>query len=414
MTPAETRYAQIEKELLALVFGLERNHQYTYGHKIKLWTDHKPLITIVNKPLVTAPKRLQRLLIRLFQYDVEVCYKPGKEMYLADTLSRAYIECNEQSVTEKETESINMMDYLPVSQSTQSEVERASSEDTELQAVKYYIQKGWPEHKHELKKPAHAYFNVKDELTIQGNLVFKGQQLVIPKTMRNSIKAKLHSPHSGINSTLRSARDTVYWPRMSKDIRDFVEHCETCNKFHNEQPKETIIQHPLPDRPWETIGVDMFTLDGKDYLCTVDYYSDVFEVDNLYQKKDAKTIIKLLKKHFSNHGIPENIFTDNGPPFNSSEFRRFATDCQFEHTTSSPGYPQSNGKVENAVKIAKNLIKKTTVSEGDFYINLLTWRNIPTEGLTSSPAQRLYSTVDAQEHSCQVLNDNYNKRLRKE
>ncbi|KAJ8018232.1 hypothetical protein HOLleu_43886 [Holothuria leucospilota] len=115
LTPAETRYSQIEKELLALVFGLERNHVYTYGHKLKLWTDHKPLIAISKKPLVTAPKRLQRLLIRLLQYDVEICYKPGKEMYLADTLSRAYINIDDQSTTEKETESINMVEHLPVS-----------------------------------------------------------------------------------------------------------------------------------------------------------------------------------------------------------------------------------------------------------------------------------------------------------
>ncbi|KAJ8049077.1 hypothetical protein HOLleu_01650 [Holothuria leucospilota] len=79
LTPAETRYSQKEKELLALVFGLERNHVYTYGHKLKLWTDHKPLIAISKKPLVTAPKRLQRLLIRLLQYDVEICYNPAKK-----------------------------------------------------------------------------------------------------------------------------------------------------------------------------------------------------------------------------------------------------------------------------------------------------------------------------------------------
>ncbi len=85
LTPAETRYSQIEKELLALVFGLEHNHQYVYGRKITLWTDHKPLVSISRKPLATAPKRLQRLLLRLQQYDTEIHYKPGKEMYVPDT-----------------------------------------------------------------------------------------------------------------------------------------------------------------------------------------------------------------------------------------------------------------------------------------------------------------------------------------
>ena len=89
LTQAEQRYSQIEKELLAQVFGLEHNHQYVYGRKVILYTDHKPLVSISSKPLASAPKRLQRLLLRLPQYDAEIRYRPGREMYLADTLSRA-------------------------------------------------------------------------------------------------------------------------------------------------------------------------------------------------------------------------------------------------------------------------------------------------------------------------------------
>ena len=112
LTAAEQRYSQIEKELLALVFGLERNHYYTYGRKVTLWTDHKPLVSIVNKPLAATPKRLQRLLLRLQQYNVEIRNKPGKEMYVADILSRAYLPNNPQSKIEKEVESIHMVNHL--------------------------------------------------------------------------------------------------------------------------------------------------------------------------------------------------------------------------------------------------------------------------------------------------------------
>jgi hypothetical protein len=87
LTPAETKYSQIKKELLALVYGLEHNHQCVYGRNIKLWTDHKPLVSIYEKPLPISPKRLQRMLLRMQPYDVSINYKPGKEMYLADTLS---------------------------------------------------------------------------------------------------------------------------------------------------------------------------------------------------------------------------------------------------------------------------------------------------------------------------------------
>ena len=97
LTTSERNYSQIEKELLAQVFGVERHHQYVYDRKVMLWSDHKPLETICKKPLATAPKRLQRLLLRLQQYDVEVRYKPGPDIYLADTLSRAYLPTTARS-----------------------------------------------------------------------------------------------------------------------------------------------------------------------------------------------------------------------------------------------------------------------------------------------------------------------------
>ena len=88
LTQAEQHYSQIEKEPLALVFGLEHNHQYVYGRKVILYTDHKPLVSISSKPLAAAPKRLQRLLLCLQQFDADIRYRPGREMYLADTLSQ--------------------------------------------------------------------------------------------------------------------------------------------------------------------------------------------------------------------------------------------------------------------------------------------------------------------------------------
>ena len=103
LTPPETHYSQWEKELLVQVFGLERNHHYVYGCKIKLWTDHKPLVNmhVTRKPMTAAPKRLQNLLLRLSHYDVEIFYKPGKEMYVVDMLSRAYLKNSSRSKVKK-------------------------------------------------------------------------------------------------------------------------------------------------------------------------------------------------------------------------------------------------------------------------------------------------------------------------
>ena len=125
LTPAEQRYSQIEKELLAQVFGLEHNHHYTFGRRMILWTDHKPLISIYKKPLVSVPKHLQRLPLRLQQYDVDLKYKPGSEMYLADTLSRASLKNITQSKAEDETESIHATDFLRASAKRNSSRKRS-------------------------------------------------------------------------------------------------------------------------------------------------------------------------------------------------------------------------------------------------------------------------------------------------
>ena len=361
LTPTEQRYSQIEKELLAQVFGLEHNHHYTFGRRVILWTDHKPLVSIYKKPLVSAPKRLQRLLLRLQQYDVDLKYKPGSEMYLADTLSRASLKNITQSKAEEETESIHAADFLSVSEPQLTEIQAETAQDDTLQQLKKTIISGWPETKKEVPVSLHPYFLVRDELSAQDGLIFKGQRCVIPLSLRARIKEKLHGAHTGIQSCLRRARETVYWPGMNSELTDYISKCDICSCYQSSQPKEPLICHEIADRSWQKIGVDVFTLDDTDYLCVVDYYSSYFEVDRLESKTAANTA-KKLRKQFSVHGIPNQLISDN-MPFNSLEFKDFAANYEFEVITSSPGYPQSNGKVETA----KNIMKKAKQAGTDVY-----------------------------------------------
>uniref|UniRef100_A0A1A8J489 Integrase catalytic domain-containing protein n=1 Tax=Nothobranchius kuhntae TaxID=321403 RepID=A0A1A8J489_NOTKU len=121
-----------------------------------------------------------------------------------------------------------------------------------------------------------------------------------------------------------------------------------------------------------------------------DYYSNFWEIDYLPDTKSS-TVIRKLKAHFARQGIPNIVFSDNGPQYSSTEFANFSRKWEFQHHTSSPGYPQSNGKVESAVKTAKRLMKKAKLAGQDPYLALLDHRNTPTQGLTTSPAQRLLS-----------------------
>ena len=150
------------------------------------------------------------------------------------------------------------------------------------------------------------------------------------------------------------------------------------------------MSHEVPSRPWEKIATDIFTLDGKDYLVTIDYYSNFWEVDRLPNTKASTTILK-LKSHFARYGIPDQVMSDNGPQFTSDEFANFARTWDFEHLTSSPGNSKANGKAESGVKTVKRILKKSIRAGTDPYLAVLDYRNTPTQGMTTSPAQRLMS-----------------------
>ena len=135
LTVSQKKYSQIEKELLAQVFGVERNHQFIDGIKIVLWSEHKQLETRSKKPLATAPKRLQRLLLRFQQYDFEIRYKPGPEIYLSDTLSRAYLSITDRSSAEEEAERIHGSDFLSISEPQLVEVQHETAADPVMQSL---------------------------------------------------------------------------------------------------------------------------------------------------------------------------------------------------------------------------------------------------------------------------------------
>ena len=122
-----------------------------------------------------------------------------------------------------------------------------------------------------------------------------------------------------------------------------------------EQTKEPMICHEIPTRPWEKIAVDLFELNGRDYMITADYFSSFFEVHSL-TTKTADEVIRKLKAHLARHGIPDQLVSDNRQPFVPDKFGEFA--YSFEHMTSSPTCAQSNRKVENTVMTAKSLLKK--------------------------------------------------------
>ena len=181
LTSAETRYAQIEKELLAIVFACDRFEMYIYGRKeINVETDHQPLELIMQKPLNSAPKRLQRMLLKLQKYNLIVKYKKGRYMFLADTLSRAFLPEIHMCNFSKDLGSIDHKMSLELSNERLQQFKHVSADDPVLQQLCKIIQQRWPASKSEVPGVLYAYYDIRDELTIQDELVFKGTRIVVP------------------------------------------------------------------------------------------------------------------------------------------------------------------------------------------------------------------------------------------
>ena len=384
-TDTQKRYAQIEKELAAIVYGCDKFYQYLFGRPFEVETDHKPLETIMKKPLAETPLRLQKMLLKLQKYNMTVRYKKGKELYVADALSRNYMKKTDES--ENDDVQICAVKCLPIAPAKLDEMCTETAKDQILTVLKRVILQGWPNEKSATPAEARPYWDYRSELTVEDELILKGNRVVIPNTLRKNMLKKLHASHQGIEKTKRLARDIMFWPGMSAQITDMVSKCSICNTYKKRNCKEPMIGHDIPDRPWQKIATDLFELDGEQYLVLVDYYSSFFEVNKLTSTK-SQSVINICKQHFSRLGIPDELCSDNASQYSSAEFKQFSVDYGFKHTTSSPTYPQSNGKAEKAVHIAKTLLKKAKADKTDPYLALLDYRNTPLDGLPS-PAQLL-------------------------
>ncbi|XP_046560092.1 uncharacterized protein K02A2.6-like [Haliotis rubra] len=218
LTDAERRYAQIEKELLAVVFGLQKFHHYTYGRHVSVITDHKPLVAI---------------------------YQPGTTIPIADTLSRAPLP----DKTQLEPVQVNSVMYTNITDHSLDQIKAATLTDDILSQLKTVIVQGWPDIKNDLSPELRTYFSYRDELTVHDGLLLRGSRVVIPASMREELKRKLHVGHMGINSCLRRAKSTVFWPLMSSDIRQYIESCDICQKFCDKHSPEPLYMHEIPDHP---------------------------------------------------------------------------------------------------------------------------------------------------------------------
>ena len=132
---------------------------------------------------------------------------------------------------------------------------------------------GWPRKKDELHSDIRLYWSHRDDLVVIDGVVMKGRHIIIPAVLKQQVLDQLYHNHMGIEKTKLLTGELVYWVDINTDIEKHIKNCNMCLEFQQTQPKEKIVHHDIPLRPWEVLGADVFHFNNKNYVCIIDYHS---------------------------------------------------------------------------------------------------------------------------------------------
>ena len=352
LTETEKQYSQLEREAMAIVFGVEQFHKYVYGRRFTLVTDNKPLSLILGPkkgiPVITAA-RIQRWALKLaaYQYDVELI--SSEENAVADYLSRqpAMHSGAEKSFVVYQIQEEN----CPINAQT---IKFETEKDVVLTMVKTKLQGKW---KTENDVKLKNYHRIRRQLSCNNGCLYNGIKIVVPTKLRAQMLEELHRHHDGMVKMKTKARESMWWPGIDKDIEVVVQACHAC-QIHGSNPQKIPLQPwPATSKVWERIHIDFAgPMDKKMFLLVVDAYSKWMEVVPLHHTT-SEVVIEHLDQLFMRYGYPETIISDNGPQFVSHETTTYLKNCGVKHITSPPYHPASNGAVERCVRNFKSHVQ---------------------------------------------------------
>ena len=252
--------------MLAAVFRVERFHTYVYGRSFTIESDHKLLESISRKNLADTPAWLQCMMLCLQGYNFMICYCPGKDMVIPDTLSQF-------SPWPGPNLPLNIaIHHAHITPDCKEAFQQVFVNDPEMQALANLIITSWPEDIKEVPRPLHPYWQYREALTIADGLVLQGEALVIPPAKRERVLHQLHQFHQGITKSQLLACGSFFWPGINKAIKEIVSQCETYTWFQSQNAGAPLTPTPTPSLPWQLCATDIFTLEGVDHLVVGDFY----------------------------------------------------------------------------------------------------------------------------------------------
>ena len=178
-------------------------------------------------------------MLHLQKYDLNIKYKKGSMMYLAETLSRAYL--NSSTLPSPRTDFfdeiavIRIVEDLDVNEGNISEIKVATAQEKDLKSVMELVKSGWPQKRQGVPLAAHPFYTVKDELSIQDELLFKSERVVVPSSLQKKTLQLLHSSHLGMGVCIRRGRESFFWPGMNAQVKNYISKCSICLSFQPEQ-----------------------------------------------------------------------------------------------------------------------------------------------------------------------------------
>jgi transposase InsO family protein len=280
------------------------------------------------------------MVMKMQNLDFTAVYTPGKTN-MTDYLSRHPLSERVETGHENHVKAVIEVHHAIMLET----IKTATREDPVLQQVKEALITGrWNKMSPEMA----PYYELRAEIYMAEGLLLRHDRIIPPETLREKIIRTAHNQgHLGITKTKAMIRKKYWFPAMNQRIENIVRDCFSCqistNTHHTEPAKMT----ELPERPWDIVEMDFCgTFPNGEYaLVMTDQYSRYPEVE-FVRSTSNRPVQKKLKKIFSTYGVPKRVQTDNGPPFNSSEFQRFADVTGFQHKKITPRHPKAQGQVE--------------------------------------------------------------------
>ena len=409
LTPAEAGYAAVEGEALAVVWCLKKARLLLLGcPNLVVVTDHRPLVKLFSdralKDIVNP--RLFRLKEKTLQYRFVIKYSPGKRNCAADFLSRfpaLRVAPDEDDIDldsdiEAAVAAATVADIGEAMTMDEDTVATAAAGDPTYQLLHSRVTNNdWPPQKAQEMACLRPFYNVRDRLSLSDDLVVYSFEdgclrLVIPEPLRPKVATNLHAAHQGLDSMLRRARQTVYWPGMEGDLQHHRSRCTTCELNAPSQLDESLSMAPTPEYPFQHTVVDMFQIDGRNYMAYADRLTGWLEIAYFPNGTPSWRLINRLRQYFTRWGAPEELSMDGGTNLVSDEMNTFLKKWGVRTRLASAYHPQSNGRAEAAVKSAKRIVRDNLAPDGSLDCDsvsaaTLQYLNTPLREINKSPAQ---------------------------